>query len=105
MVRSIVAASAGAEAVAMPPDVAEAMGELRSFLFERVYLGPARIEAERAAHVLEGLCGYYRAHASELPTTRPQDDPDLRVIDYVSGMTDRFALRRYEELFLPRGIS
>lgn len=105
MVRSIVTESSGAGAVVMPDDVAQAMGELRSFLFERVYLGPARVEAERAGHVLRWLCEYYRAHAEELPATRPSDDLDQRVTDYVSGMTDRFALRRYEELFLPRSIA
>jgi len=100
MVSALVAHSK--DRVAMPSDVTEAMAELRSFLFEHVYLGPARDQAERAANVLGRLCEYYRAHASELP---PAEDLDQRVIDYVSGMTDRFALRRYEELFLPRGLS
>jgi dGTPase len=100
MVSALVAHSTNS--VAMPTDVTDAMAELRSFLFERVYLGPARDQAERAANVLTRLCEYYRAHASELP---PAEDLDQRVIDYVSGMTDRFALRRYEELFLPRGIA
>src|SRR5438309_4587369 len=86
MVSALVARST--ERVAMPADVTEAMASLRSFLFDRVYLGPARDQAERAANVLERLCEYYRAHASELP---PAEDLDQRVIDYVSGMTDRFA--------------
>ena len=90
------------QSVSMPGNVTDAMSELRSFLFERVYLGPAREQAERAAYVLKALCEYYRAHASLLP---PAEDLDQRVIDYVSGMTDRFALRKYEELFLPRGIA
>ena len=105
MVSAIVERSADAGAVAMPSDVTAAMADLRSFLFERVYLGPARIEAERAANVLKRLCEYYRAHASELPAALPDEDLDQRVVDYVSGMTDRFALRRYEELFLPRGVA
>jgi len=103
MVRSIVARSAESEAVLMPDDVAEAMGELRSFLFENVYLGPARTEALKSAHVLRELCGYYRQHADELPTNRRDEDVDQRVIDYVSGMTDRFALRAYADRFLPKG--
>jgi dGTPase len=100
MVSALVAHSS--DAVRMPADVTAAMAELRSFLFERVYLGPAREQAERAANVLKGLCEYYRAHASQLP---PAEDLDQRVIDYVSGMTDRFALKKYEEIFLPRGIT
>jgi dGTPase len=100
MVSALVAHST--ESVSMPAHVVEAMAELRSFLFDRVYLGPARDQAQRAADVLKRLCEYYRAHASELP---PGEDPGQRVIDYVSGMTDRFALRCYQELFLPRGIA
>jgi dGTPase len=103
MVSAIVAHSAACEAVAMPSAEATAMGELRAFLFDRVYLGPGRTESEKAAHVLEELCGYYRAHVSALDD--PGDDTDQRVVDYVSGMTDRFALRRYETLFVPRGVS
>jgi dGTPase len=104
MVRSIVAQSAEDHSVAVPNEVAGAMSELREFLFERVYLGPARLEAERSGHVLRGLCEYYRAHADHLPAPRRDDDVDQRVIDYVSGMTDRFAVRTYEELFMPRGL-
>jgi dGTPase len=103
MVRSMVAESAAAESVCMPQDVADAIGELRSFLFEKVYLGAARAEALKAADVLRDLCGYYRRHPDELPATDP--DLDQRVIDYVSGMTDRFALRAYAELFLPKGLT
>jgi dGTPase len=103
LVRSIVSESSAAEAIVMPDEEADAMGELRSFLFERVYLGPARVEAEKAASILHDLCGYFRDHRDELPPTR--DDVDQRVIDYVSGMTDRFALRTYRELFLPKGVS
>jgi dGTPase len=104
MVSAIVASSAAAERITMPADVSDAMASLRSFLFERVYLGAARNQAERAANVLKQLCEYYRAHASDLPAAQPDEDLDQRVVDYVSGMTDRFALRRYEEVFLPRGI-
>jgi dGTPase len=105
LVRSIVAASAREGAVVMPEREAEAMSELRAFLFERVYLGPARTEAEKAAHVLTELCGWFREHPGELPDTRPDDDIDQRVIDYVSGMTDRFAMRAYAERFLPKGAA
>ena len=105
LVRSIVAESSEAEAVVMPDREAEAMGELRTFLFERVYLGPARVEAEKAAVVLRELCAFFRAHPEELPPAQRGDDLDQRVIDYVSGMTDRFALRTYRDRFLPRGIS
>jgi dGTPase len=109
MVKALVAYSAEVEAVTMPDDVAEAMGELRAFLFERVYLGAARPEAVKAADVLGRLCEHFRSHPHELPDVRSPDpsdnNVDQRVVDYVSGMTDRFAMRAYEERFLPRGIA
>jgi dGTPase len=105
MVTSIVSASTDAGTVVMPRDVTEAMTELRTFLFERVYLGPAKTEAEKGARVLEMLCEYFREHSEELPERRSSDDTDQRVVDYVSGMTDRFALRAYEERFVPKGIA
>src|SRR5687768_7644885 len=80
MVSAIVESSASSASVLMPPDVAASMNDLRTFLFERVYLGPARVEADRAAHVLKRLCEYYRAHASELPVAAPDEDLDQRVI-------------------------
>jgi len=105
MVTSIVAASADAGEVVMPRDVSEAMTDLRTFLFERVYLGPAKTEAEKGARVLEMLCEYLREHPEELPERRSGDDADQRVVDYVSGMTDRFALRAFEERFVPKGLA
>jgi dGTPase len=105
MISALVDESAVAYAVAMPSDVTEAMAELRAFLFDRVYLGPARVEAEKAGVVMRALCGYFREHTEELPDATGDDDTDQRIIDYVSGMTDRFALRAYADRFLPRGIT
>ncbi len=104
MIRAMVDRSAANEAVAMPDDVAGAMAELRAFLFDRVYLGVARTEAEKAAIVLQAVCDHFRQHPDDLPPSAVVDDLDQRILDYVSGMTDRFALRFYAERFLPKGI-
>ncbi len=105
MVTSVVEASETAGEVVMPSDVTTAMADLRAFLFDRVYLGPAKTEAEKGAWVLEALCAHLREHPEELPDRRSHDTTDQRVVDYVSGMTDRYALRAYEERFVPKGIS
>jgi dGTPase len=106
MVTAIVEESANAREVAMPSAVSVAMAELRAFLFERVYLGPARVEAEKAGEILHALCAHYRQHPEELGEhAEPGDDTDQRIIDWVSGMTDRFALRAYADRFLPKGIA
>ena len=104
MVTAIVEESTSAQELSMPDDVSTAMAELRAFLFERVYLGAARAQAEKAGRVLHALCAYYREHLDEVRTSRPDDDPEQQVVDYVSGMTDRFALRAYADRFLPHGI-
>ena len=96
MIHAIVSESATAEEVCMPERIAEATAELRAFLFERVYLGPARIEEEKAADVLRGLCSHFLSHPDELPPG--EDELELRVLDYVSGMTDRFAMRTFERI-------
>jgi dGTPase len=104
MVSAMVFESATAEGIAMPADVTDAMAELRAFLFERVYLGAARTQSLKAARVLHELCAHFREHQDELPSVRSEDDADQRVLDYVSGMTDRFALRAYADRFLPKGV-
>jgi dGTPase len=104
MVEGVVQQSAGGEAIVMPKDVSDAMGELRAFLFERVYLGAARLEAEHAGAVVRELCSWFRDHPDELPADVRADDVDQRVTDYVSGMTDRFALRAYEARVRATGV-
>jgi dGTPase len=83
-----------------------ALDALRDFMFERVYLREdARAEHEKAAHVIRSLFTHYLDHPDEVPAEyhrAPGDRPTL-VADYIAGMTDRYALRTYERLFLPRG--
>ena len=82
--------------------VGRAMLALRSFMFERVYLGPrARAEHAKIERVLRGLFDWYCEHPDELPEG---DGPD-GVIDYLAGMTDRFAIRAWTERFVPQGLA
>ena len=100
MVHAVVDGSLSAGEVTMEADVAEAVGELRNFMFERVYLRPEGEEhRRRAMQIVEDLVRYYQANQSEIPEALPVDRPALeRAVDYVAGMTDRFALRRHAEL-------
>ncbi|HVL80296.1 MAG TPA: deoxyguanosinetriphosphate triphosphohydrolase [Actinomycetota bacterium] len=102
-IRALVASSSEAGAIRMPAETAEAMSALRAFLFERVYLGPvARGEEGKASAILESLFAWYTDHPDELPAARrPGDDLVQRVADHVSGMTDRYAIRTFERLFVP----
>lgn len=97
MVGDLVAASRGAREIGMTEPVFEAMAETRSFLFEKVYLG--RIgEATKASveHVLTSLLEYYSEHP--VPEGGAGEGSRQDAVDYVAGMTDRFALRTFETL-------
>src|ERR671919_149160 len=92
LVHDIVEASAGAADILQSEDVGRAMLNLRAFMFERVYLGPAA-EQQRALAVetVRRIFDRLVEHPDELPADRPGDLAE-RVTDYVAGMTDRFAL-------------
>lgn len=98
--------SEDAEVIRMSPTTWALMDELRDFLFESVYIGSiAKTEEDKAVRVLESLAQHYMENPGDMPGEfRPTDEAELavKVCDYVAGMTDRYALNRYKEIFLPR---
>jgi dGTPase len=106
LVRDLVTATGEGDEVRLSPPVFRAMDDLRDFMFNEVYLREgARQEHDKAMHLLRDLCRYFAEHPDEMPAEYAHADADLptRVADFVAGMTDRYALRTYERLFLPRG--
>jgi dGTPase len=82
---------------------------LRDYLYARVYENPAVMrEFEKAQHILTELWGYFTTHEAEFrarfwPRGVPAEEPLPRAVaDFLTGMTDRYALRMYEELYMPR---
>lgn len=106
MVKDLVAASAEQRIIQLSDEFSSAMLALRAFMFERVYLeSPAKMENPRAKKVLKELYFHFLESPEHLPFEFHTDDPvelPLRVCDYVAGMTDRFAIRTFEALFVPR---
>ncbi|MDQ4143381.1 MAG: deoxyguanosinetriphosphate triphosphohydrolase [Actinomycetota bacterium] len=103
MVKDLVESSAGASEIRMSRPVFDAMASTRSFLFERVYLGriaPATREAVQ--RMLQTLLEHHAAHPEAIPAAAEgvdhAEDPTVRSVDYVAGMTDRFAIRAFEDL-------
>jgi dGTPase len=89
LVHDLVEASAAAGDIAQSDEVGEAMLSLRSFMFERVYLGPqTRGEHERARTAISAI---FAALADR------GDEPQA-IVEYIAGMTDRFALEFVEQL-------
>jgi dGTPase len=92
LVHDLVENSADAGDIVQSEEVGRAMLDLRAFMFERVYLGPeAAAQRELAVETVRHVFDWFLDHPEELPPERPGDLPE-RVTDYVSGMTDRFAL-------------
>lgn len=100
--------STEAGAIALSPTVDAALRDLRSFMFERVYRNPvAKGEESKAREMLQRLYTYYIAHPEALPEDfQPQlsfDGMERTVCDYIAGMTDKYAVDKYTELFIPAG--
>jgi dGTPase len=118
LVHDMVEHSARAGDVVQGPEAGPAMAELRKFMFEHVYLGPAvRAEHARIANVVRKLFEHYVEHPELLPAIGGvgeaddragdgrgggQSDLAERVTDYVAGMTDRYCIREYTDLEVPR---
>lgn len=90
----------------MQPEIAQAMDRLRTFMFARVYTNPvAKGEETKAKDMLCRLFEYYMRRPEKLPADfLPQldfDGMERIVCDYIAGMTDRYAVYKYSELFIP----
>ncbi|MBA3430409.1 MAG: deoxyguanosinetriphosphate triphosphohydrolase [Actinobacteria bacterium] len=97
MVADLVEVSAEADAISMSPSVFDAMGVTRQFLFDRVYLG--RVDAATHEAVQRVLSALLEHHQGASIKRADDGDPSIvTTVDYVAGMTDRFALRAFEAL-------
>ncbi|MDK3258751.1 HD domain-containing protein [Blastococcus capsensis] len=92
----------GADAVVMEPEALQAMHELRDFMFARVYASDvAAGQTHLAIDVIRRLVDHHLAHPELIPASYRDTEADelTQVVDYVSGMTDRFALATHDRLF------
>ncbi len=90
----------------MSPIVEEAMNALREFMFERVYRDGWRDpEEKRCDYIIRALFDYFCSHPGEMPEEylliTYQDGMERGVADFLSGMTDRYATRKFTDLFVP----
>ena len=101
--------------IGMEPDIAEALAAFRKFNYEQVYLRPeSRQQADQVIALLRALVEFYTAQPIHLPealrATSGSKEAQRSAVEYVAGMTDRFACRQGAVLLgwsaaqLPRGI-
>ena len=108
LVTDAIATSREAGEVCLSPNVDKALRDLRSFMFERVYRNPvAKGEERKAKDMLQRLFEYYYTHPESLPEDfQPQmsfEGLERTVCDYIAGMTDNYAIDKFNEIFIPTG--
>ena len=102
LVRDMISNSKANGEISLSGPVYEALMELRAWLFQHVYNNkPGSSENQKAARVVRALFDYFLEYPEERVASDP--DPITETIDFVAGMTDRYALATYKRLFLPRG--
>jgi len=108
LVTDVIASSdveAVSPAVRMSAETLSAANEMRAFLFEQLYYPLNRTpNTVKAQGVIAALCASYVEHFERMPqeySKRDGEPPDRLVADFVASMTDRYAIDRYRELFVP----
>ncbi len=106
MVMDVVEASlaAGLERIAMSERIMKAVVELREYLYQNVYFNSAaRDELRKTEKIIGDLFGYIMGRPEDYVRPYPAGDPVIaRVGDFIAGMTDRYAMALYEQIFLPK---
>ena len=107
MVTSVIRSSEGKNDIVMEDEIYEATMKLRAFLYEHVYLNPvAKSQEIKSRALLVRLFEHYVKHPDALPAHyrrhMERDGVERCVCDFLSGMTDRYAIETYNELYVPR---
>ena len=101
--------SLGQPFVRMSEKVAAATKELRGFMFEKVYALTNKSMQERAERMLTEMFEYFMKHTERLPAQYVRlseiSSKEQIICDYLSGMTDRYAIDVFEDLFIPETFS
>lgn len=107
LIHDVITNSMGTDDIQMSEETAQAFRELRAFMFDHVYKNPvAKSEEVKAKLMLEQLYNYYMEHPEELPDKLLRihnngEDKGRVVCDYISGMTDQYAISKFSEYFIP----
>lgn len=107
-IHDIITNSTGKDDICMSLEIGQALTELRNFMFQNVYQNPiAKGEEQKAERLVEALYEFYLKNEELLPGEMRQlievnnEVPERVVCDYVSSMSDRFAIAKFSEIYLP----
>ena len=108
MVHNVITNSMDRPVIQMSPEVADAMTGLRKFMFVNVYQNPAaKREEDKAVNMIADLYEHYVKHIELLPEQFLEGlkgqsvAEEQAVCDYIAGMTDNYAVKKFEEYFVP----
>ena len=90
--------------------IQEVFDELHKFMFEKVYTNPAcKSEERKAIDMIQRLYSHFAENPQDLPpqfkTVADRDGAQLAACDFIAGMTDRYAVRVFNELYVPKAWS
>lgn len=111
MVRDIISNSYNSNIIKMSPEMAEATETLKQFLYTEVYVRPEiDIAVQKSKNLLRQIAEWYNNHPDDLLRNIKHKLPEGQtfnrtLVDYLAGMTDDFALRRFQEIFVPHYYS
>lgn len=94
--------------IGMSAPILEATNALRDFMFRHVYQSGLAREDGKVRAIIQQLYSYFVAHPDAIPAELRRiveahgESPEQAAIDYIAGMTDRFALKTFTDLFVPR---
>lgn len=108
LIHDVIMNSMGRAEIAMSAEVGEAMADLRKYMFANVYSNPqAKGEETKAMQMIEKLYFYYEDSIDLLPKQYLDrldmgDTEEQIVCDYIAGMTDTYAVKKFEDIFVPK---
>ena len=110
LVGDVIRASQGKDKICQSEACGSAMARLRAFMFEAVYHNPiAKGEESKAQDMIARLFEYYQKDPDKLPPDyqdiRMREGVDRAVCDYIAGMTDKYAVEKYCEAYVPMAWS
>jgi len=102
MIHEIIKNSEGKPNISMSEEGWFYTTKLRDWMFENVYIdSPAKLEEKKASRVIEELFYLYK---DMLKPVCEESKIERIVADYISGMTDRYAIEKFKENFIPKGL-
>ncbi len=106
MIVNVVVNSRGIDEIKMTEEFQQAKNELRDYMFKNVYIGSkAKKEEVKAQNIVKELYMYIKAAPDFLPKEAKRllekDGLERVVCDYIAGMTDRYAVKKFRDIFIP----